>query len=117
MERITYKEKRWEHNVERDAAEGPVVRVSRDEVELAIKDMKTGKSSSPPSDISLKLIAASEEVGTQMMLELCQRALDGFRMQGEWAQSTVVAIFKRKNNIRNSSFYRAMRIPEHICRR
>ena len=57
MERITNEENDWDHNVEADAAEGPV-------------GIKTGKAPGPP-DVSLELIAASGGAGIQMMAEIC----------------------------------------------
>ena len=47
----------WNHNVEENAVECPVVCVSREEVVQALNEMKTWKR--PPSDVSLELIAAS----------------------------------------------------------
>ena len=42
MERIMNEEKDWDHNVDRDAVEGPVVCVSeREEVLQALNEMKT----------------------------------------------------------------------------
>ena len=62
-ERIMNEENDWDH-VEGDAVEGPVVFVSREEALQALNEMKTGKAPGP-SKVSLKLIAASEEVGIQ----------------------------------------------------
>ena len=71
MERIMNEENDWEHNVEADAVEGPVVFVSREEVLQAINEMKTGKAPGP-SEVSLELIAAREGVEIQVMPEICQ---------------------------------------------
>ena len=49
------------HNVEGNALEGPVDCVCRDELVQALNEMKTVKDPGP-SDVSLKLIAASSEV-------------------------------------------------------
>ena len=62
----------WDHNVEGDAVEGPVVCVSREEVLQALNEMKTG--SNGPSELSLKLIAASGVVGIHVMDEVYQSA-------------------------------------------
>ena len=59
---------------------------------LALEEMKTGTSG--PSDVSLELISPCWEVLIQMMLELCQRALDGLGMSAEFALCVVVSIFK-----------------------
>ena len=62
VERIMNEENDWDNNVERDAVEGPVVCVSREEVLQALNEMKTGKAP-VASDVSLVLIAACGEVG------------------------------------------------------
>ena len=76
-----------------DAVEGPVVSVSRGEVLQVINKMKTGEAPGP-SEISLELIADSGGVGIQVMAEVCQKVLDGFGMQAEWALSIVAPIVK-----------------------
>ena len=49
MERIMKKENDWDHNMEGDAVEGPVVSVSRKEVLQTLNEMNTGKAQGPPS--------------------------------------------------------------------
>ena len=44
MERIMNEENDWDHNVEGDAVEGPVVCVGIEEVLQALNEMKTGKA-------------------------------------------------------------------------
>ena len=47
MERITNEENDWDHNVEEDGVEGPVVCVSKEEVLQALNELKTGKDLGP----------------------------------------------------------------------
>ena len=47
MEQIMNEENDWDHNVEGDAVEGPVVCVSREEVLQALNELKTGKVPGP----------------------------------------------------------------------
>ena len=70
-ERIINEENHWDHSVEGDAVEGPVVCVSREEVLQALNEMKTGKAPGP-SEVSQELIAASGGVRIQVMAEICQ---------------------------------------------
>ena len=60
MERIMNEENDWDHNVEGDGEEAPVVCVRKWEVLQALNEMKTGKSPGP-SEVSLELIATSGE--------------------------------------------------------
>ena len=93
-------------DVNRNAVEGPVICVSREEMLQAWNEMKTGKSLGP-SEISLKLIAASGGVGNQLMAEICQAVLDGFGMPVEWTFSIVLPICKGEGDIRNRNCCRA----------
>ena len=79
MERIINEENDWDHNVEADTVESPVVCVGREEVLQALNEMKTGKAPGP-SEVSPELIAASGGVGIQVMTEVCHKVLDGFGM-------------------------------------
>ena len=72
MEGITNKENGWDHNVEGDAEDGPVVCVNREEVLQAYSEVKRGKAP-VHSEVSLELIAASGGVGIQVMAEIPHR--------------------------------------------
>ena len=52
------------------------------------------------------MIAASGEIGIDVMVELCQSVLDGRGMPDEWALSVVVPIFKGKGDAMNCGAYR-----------
>ena len=93
MERIINEKNDWGHNMERDAVEGSVVCVDIKEMLQALNEMKTGKAPGP-SEVSLELIASSGGVGIQVMAEICQKVLHGFRMPAEWALSIVFPIIK-----------------------
>ena len=47
------------------------------------------------------------------MAEICQRVLDGFGMQAEWALCIAVPIFKGKGDIRNCGCYGVVKFLEH----
>ena len=65
--------------MQRDAV-GPVDSVCRDEVVQALNKLKTGKSLGLPLDALLEFIAASGEVGIQMLVDIFQIVLDGLGM-------------------------------------
>ena len=73
--------------------EGPVERVSQEEVVKALGKMKAGKAAEP-SKVIVEIIAASGEIEIDVMVELCQNVLDGREMPDEKALSVVVPIFK-----------------------
>ena len=61
--------------VEGDAVEGPVACVCREEVIQTLNEMKTVLKKTGPS---LELNSHSRILGIQVMIEICQRVLDGF---------------------------------------
>ena len=93
MEGIINEENYWDHNVEGDAVEGPVVCVSREEVLQALSEMKTVKAPGP-SEVPLEFIAASGGVDIQMMAEICWSVIDGYEMPVEWVLCIVLPISK-----------------------
>ena len=56
--------------------EGPVEKVSRKEVREAIGKMKQGKAAEL-SEITTEMIVAGGRTAEEVMLQLCQRVLDG----------------------------------------
>ena len=59
--------------------EGPVERISQEEVVKAVREMKVGKAAGP-SEVSAEMIAVSGNIGIDVMVQLCQGVLDGRRM-------------------------------------
>ena len=72
MERIIDEENDWDHDVEGDAVEGPVVGVRREGALQALSEAKKGIAAGA-SEVSLELIAASVEIEIQVIAEICQR--------------------------------------------
>ena len=72
MERIMKEDNEWDQNVEVDLVEGPVERVSREEVVKAWGKMKAGMAAGP-SEVSVVIITASGEIGIDVMVELSER--------------------------------------------
>ena len=75
--------------------EGPVERVSQEEVVKAIRELKMGKAAGP-LEVSAEMIVASWEIRIGVMVELCQGVLDGRGMPVDLALSVVLPIFKGK---------------------
>ena len=82
---------------------------------IAIKVMKPGKGAGP-SEVCAEMISASGEIWVSVMVELCQRVLDGKGMPDEWQTSVLVPIFKGKRDVRNSNTYRAVKLLEHAMK-
>ena len=82
---------------------------------IAIKVMKPGKAAEP-SEACAEMISASREVGVSLMVELCQRMLDGKRMPDEWQTSVIIPIFKGKGEVRNCNTYIGVKLLEHAMK-
>ena len=115
IKRMMNEENEWDQNVEADLVEGPVERISQEEVVKAMGEMKAGKAAGP-SEASVEIIAASEEIGIGVMVELCQGVLDGRGMLDEWALSVVVPIFKGKGDAMSCGAYRGVKLLEHAMK-
>ena len=98
IEKIMNEENEWDRMVETDLVEGPVEKVARNEIVEAIQGMKSGKATGS-SEVSVEMIVASGEIGVKVMMELCQRVLDGRGMPDEWKTSVIVPIFKGKSDV------------------
>ena len=51
-----------------------------------------------------------------MVIELCQRVLDGKGMSDEWQISLLVVMFKEKGDVRTSNAYRVVYLLGHTMR-
>ena len=111
MERIMNEENEWDQSVQADSLEGPVERVSREEV----GKMEAGKAAGP-SKVSVEMLVASGEIGIDLMVELCQSMLDGRGIPDEWALSVVVPIFKGKGDAMNCGAYRGVKLLQHAMK-
>ena len=115
MEKIMNEENEWNHMVETDVVEGPVEKVVRKEIVEAIQSMKSRKATGP-SEVSVEMIFASGEIGVKVMMELCQRVLDGRGIPDEWKTSVIVPIFKGKGDVMSCRSYRGVKLLEHAMK-
>ena len=76
-----------------EVVDGLVERVTREEIMEVMQKTKCGKAIGP-SEISLEKILASAEMKLKVMVDQCQRILDGRRIFGELKTNVIVLIFK-----------------------
>ena len=62
------------------------------------------------------MILASGDVGIRVLMEVCQRILDGKGMPEDWATSVAIPIFKGKGDITNCGMYRGVQLLEHAMK-
>ena len=114
MEKMN-EENEWDRMVETDLVEGPVEKVACNEIVEVIQSMKSGNATGP-SEVSVEMIVASGEIGVKVMMELCQRVLDGRGMPDEWKTSVIVPIFKGKGDVMSCGSYRGVKLLEHAMK-
>ena len=73
------KENDWDHVTAASKVEGPTKNVTCKEMAIAIKVMKPEKAAGS-SELCAEIVSASGEVRVRVMVELCQRVLDGKEM-------------------------------------
>ena len=72
--------------------------------------MKRGKAAGL-SEITT-IIVASGRIAKEVMLQLCQRVLDGKRIPDEWKTSVVVPNFKEKEDVMSCGSYGGVKLLE-----
>ena len=115
MEKIMNEDNEWDHMVETDVVERHVENVARNEIVEAMQSMKSGKATGT-SEVSEEMIVASVEIGVKVMMELCQRVLDGRGMPDEWKTSVIVPIFEGKDDVMSCGSYKGVKLLEHAMK-
>ena len=62
------------------------------------------------------MIIASGDTGIKVMVELCQRELDGRGMPEEWKTRVVVSFFKGKGDVMSCGTYGGVKLREHAMK-
>ena len=76
MENTMNEENKWGQMMETNVVERPVEKVARNEIVEAMQKMKPGKATKP-SDVCVEMIVSNGQIGVKVMIEPCQRVLDG----------------------------------------
>ena len=109
------KENDWDHVTAASMIEGPIKKITHKEIAIAIKAMKPGKAVGP-YEVCAQMISARGEIGVSVMVELCQRVLDGKEMPDEWQKSVLLSIFKGKRDERNCNTFRGVKLLDHTIK-
>jgi len=76
------KENEWDHATEADMIEGPVERITHDEIVKAFGSIKT-REAPGPSEMNTEMVIVSGETRIRVLMELYQRVLDSKRLPDE----------------------------------
>ena len=83
--------------------------ILRSEVEESLESAKTGKAQGKDG-ISIEIIKAAGEAGVNLLWRVCRAVWKDGMAPMEWRQSTIIPIWKRKGDRRESSQYRGISI-------
>ena len=95
MEKIMNEENARDHKVDAVVVEGPEEKVFCKEVRAAVGKIKQGRVAGLFKGTT-EMIAAGGRISEELMLQLCQRVLDGKGIPDEWKTNVVVPIFRKK---------------------
>ena len=105
-------ENEWDGDVEFAVTHGPVERVTMEEVEKAVKEMKLGKAVGV-SEVAAEHIKASGMVGIEVITRIANRLLDDEGIPEDWRHSVLVPLYKGKGDVRDCGAYRGVKLLEH----
>ncbi|KAK3895133.1 hypothetical protein Pcinc_001148 [Petrolisthes cinctipes] len=88
-----------------DPNHGMVRDISKDEVELSLKKMKSGKAPCPDM-LPVEAWKALGDEGVHILWRLMKEIWDGEKIPEIWRQSTLIPIFKEKGDVQNCENYR-----------
>ena len=72
MEKLLNEENTWDNDVFCEKIEGPSCRITRTEVEKALKKTKKGKATGP-SGVTSEMFAAADELKLEWLTDLCNK--------------------------------------------
>ena len=94
------------------AVEGPLENITRDEVQTAMRKLKSGKAAGP-SEVTSEMFTMAGDIGTDILLEVFRNAVRSDSPPEKWAKSITVPLFKGKGDALDCGKYRGLRLLEH----
>ena len=95
MSKIIHIGNEWDQIADANTVEGPIEGVMREELMEAFKHLKIGMAPGL-SEVYAEMLLASGDIGFRMLMEPCQRILDGKGMPADLATSVGIIIFEGK---------------------
>ena len=112
MEKSMNVENGWSDSIDASKVEGAVRRTEVEEVRCAINCMKIGKASGP-SRVAIELFKAGGDKFLISLTNIFNDILFKDKLPEEWMLSSLVPIFKGKQDPLNPNSYRGIKLLEH----
>ncbi|KAM1491938.1 hypothetical protein ACFX10_023920 [Malus domestica] len=90
-------------------------RIRKEEVVVALKNMKHRKAVGP-NDIPIEVWKVLGETGIAWLTDLFNRILKTKKMPNEWRKSTLVPIYKNMDDVQNCINYRGIKLMSHTMK-
>lgn len=97
---------------EAEVVEGPIMDITKEEVERALKGMKNGKATGP-SGVSSDLMKYAGRTGIDAILKVFRGIVQKDRVPIEWGESLTVPLYKAKGDALQCKNHRGLRLLEH----
>ena len=75
------------------AVEGPMEDITRDEVQTAMRKLKSGKAAGP-SEVTSEMFTMAGNIGTDILLEVFRNVVRSDSPPEKWAKSITVRLYK-----------------------
>jgi len=95
----------WDHRISAGVKEGPADCIRIDEVAAALQKMKRHKAPGLSGIVS-EMIQATEDVGTQWILDLCNGIVKQHCIPEDWKLSVLVPVYEGKGDSVECGSYR-----------
>jgi hypothetical protein len=115
MERLLNEENNWDKDTTCDKTEGPMCRITQEEVRNAIRKMKKGKAAGSTGVVS-EMIKAADELGVEWLTDLCNTIVCEGKIPTDWKRSILIPVFKGKGDPLECGSYRAIKLLEHAMK-
>ena len=112
MEKLMNVENEWSDSIDASKVEGAVRRIEVEEVRCAMNPMKIGKASGP-SGVALETFKAGGDQCLNSLTNIFNDILFTNKLPEEWMLSSLVLIFKGKEDPLNPNSYRGIKLLEH----
>jgi len=107
MEKLMNEENEWDHGISAEVKEGPADCIRISEVAAALKKMKRHKAPGL-SGLTAEMTQATEGIGTQWLLDLCNGIVKEGCIPEDWKSSVILPIYKGKGDPMECGSYRGL---------
>jgi len=115
MDKLMNEENELDHGITAEVKEGQADCIRIGEVDEALKKTKRHKAPGL-SELTAEMIQATEGIGTQWLLDLCNGIVKEGCIAEDWKSSVILPIYKGKGDPMECGSYRGTKLLEHAMK-